>query len=94
MKHSCNPATCDAYKISQGKACEGCPDNPDNWQKEFEPELLTFSNHIIWLHTLRLSGCGFQMDDLSLTEWKGLEILERELKRKELEDIEEMKRKR
>jgi len=34
------------------------------------------------------------MDDLSLTEWKGLEILERELKRKELEDIEEMKRKR
>jgi len=34
------------------------------------------------------------MDDLSLTEWKGLEILEKELKREELEDIEEMKRKR
>ena len=34
------------------------------------------------------------MDDLSLTEWKGLEILNREIKRKEFEDIEEIKQKR
>jgi len=32
------------------------------------------------------------MDDLSLSEWKGLEILERELKLKEKEEMEKIKR--
>jgi len=40
---------------------------------------------------LKSLGCTFAMDDLTLSEWKGLEILEREIKLKEKEDMEKIR---
>jgi|GEM_PF-4283748 len=51
-------------------ACEGC--------QAQAPIVLPWTSHILWLDRLVQCGCRFLLDDLSVHEWRGLELLHEE----------------
>ena len=67
-------------------ACEGCPSQV--------PVVLPWTSHILWLDRLVQCGCRYALGDLSVHEWRGLELLHEERTKHHNKQMKALERKR
>jgi len=66
-------------------ACEGC----ESAAPHIEFSVRGWIGHILWLDRLKECGCRFLLDDLTLDEWRGLEVLNDERNKYERKKLKE-----